>query len=146
MAEFDDRDEGETGAGFAALLCELMIEELTEEPDETTALRKALLAMLIAHEECDPLFEPFHAFLLTEFAPLASRFTKHQHPLLGDDSVVRGQMADGRLRLLLRESIAERVAAYYEDLGAGRELTRRSPFERAGDSASLETSCSNCDP
>ena len=58
--------------------------------------------MLIAHEECDPLFERFHAFLLTEFASLASKFTKHQHPLFGDDSVARGQMADGRLRLLLR--------------------------------------------
>ncbi len=79
------------------------------ETNERRALRKALLALLVLHDECCDALESFHEFLLLDFEPLARHFRQNKHAFIGTQCVVRERTEDGRAIILLPEPLA-RVA------------------------------------
>lgn len=83
-------------------LTSAIIAELADEPDETLALRRALLhAILLLEDEKSPAVRDFVDYLLVEFRPLAAAFIDEKHPYLSAFETMRARLPNGRLTTLL---------------------------------------------
>lgn len=97
MAEVDD--------AFRAAIARAVMTDLAEEQDAVVALRKAILALLLLHDEDTiPEIEDLRAYLLLEFSPLADAFYEHKHALMGTE-VLRAGVGEN-IRLLLQKDFA----------------------------------------
>lgn len=100
----------DVGVALRTALADAAQSDLRSEPDEGAALRKAILALLVLHDDDDvPAVESLRMYLLIQFPPLADAFTDHKHPLFGTE-VMRARVGDN-LRLLMREDFAKLAIA-----------------------------------
>lgn len=85
-----------------AKLTPAIITELGEEPDESVALRRALLHMVLLVEEAkDPALRDFVDYLLVDFRPLAGAFADEKHAYLAAFETMRARLPNGRFTALL---------------------------------------------
>ena len=95
----------DVGAALRTALADAARSDLRSEPDERVALRKAILALLVLHDDDDiSAVEALRMYLLVQFPPLADAFSDHKHPLFGTE-VMRARVGEN-FRLLMREDFA----------------------------------------
>jgi hypothetical protein len=77
-----------------------MMPELARETDQSVALRKALLMLILCTQD-DARFgtEEFIQYLLGAFEPLAGAFAEHKHPLYREHTAARA--ASGQKLVLI---------------------------------------------
>ena len=88
-----------------------MMPELAREPDQSTALRKALLLLILCTQD-DARFgaEEFIQYLLGAFEPLASAFTDHKHLLYREHCAARAASSD-KLVLTVGKALIDELRA-----------------------------------
>ena len=100
-----------------AVLTSLLKWDLELDEDDPRALRRALLGLIWLAQEnltetpSSKLVSDYIEYLLTDFAPLAGCFREHKHFFVRGESVMRAQLGDGRLGLLIRTEFGERLLA-----------------------------------
>jgi hypothetical protein len=93
---------------------EAVIPDLSAEPDEQVALRKALLALIqLTQDEVSEDVSAFVDYLLYAFPPLSGSFVDDRQPFISDEEVTRDHLGP-HARLLLRDDFMYRLVAQIE--------------------------------
>ena len=93
-------------------LSRLMMNELERESDEASALRKALLLLiLLVQDDASACGKELTEYLLTAFNPLAAHFKEHAHPFYKDEIVGRARDQNDQVILVVSKTLAESILA-----------------------------------
>ena len=111
-SRWSDREES-VDFLLKAVLAGLVRHEIAADLDETSALRRALLGLIVTVQDAaPPAAQALIDYLLRDFAPVADRFdARDRQPLVASEHVIRAQLRDGRVRLVMRREFGEQLLA-----------------------------------
>ncbi|MAG37277.1 MAG: hypothetical protein CL878_13670 [Dehalococcoidia bacterium] len=100
----DNNDNPDIPMGEGVFI-QAIVEDLSAEKDENTALRKALLALVyLTSDDVSLATSAFVEWILMRFPPISERFHNHRQRFIRNEHIMRAR-SNNKVELLVREDL-----------------------------------------